>query len=256
MLKLYLDNLKIKTKLIIIFIIIKVIPVILISSIALYGINSLHSFFTKSSLDIKNTAKEVVSSTAKIAVEDSTLAINKMAQTSLEILTAQIAEHIANFLYERDDDIRILSKISPSAKLYEDFIKSKERKVTDINIKEFIFDEKSQEWIRSKDAKKEKIYEKADLIDNQNKFHRVDTYLNPTKKIPIYNEITFFDLNGIEKIKISTLDKKKKNISKKSNTYLKAEEYFKDITSLKEGEIYVSDVIGEYVSTKFLGKKI
>ncbi|MFT7004818.1 MAG: diguanylate cyclase (GGDEF)-like protein/PAS domain S-box-containing protein [Sulfurimonas sp.] len=247
------DNLKIRTKLILIFIIIKVIPVILISLIALYGVNSLHTFFNQSSLDIKKTAKEVVSSTAKIAVEDSTLAINKMAQTSLEILTAQIAEHIANFLYERDDDILVLSKITPSTKLYKDFLKSKERKITDIDLKEFVFDDKSQKWIRSKNVKKEKIYKKADLIDNQKEFHRVDTYVNPTKKIPIYKEITFFDLNGIEKIKISTLDKNKQNISKKLNTYLKAEEYFNKITSLKEGEIYVSDVIGEYVPTKLIG---
>jgi diguanylate cyclase (GGDEF)-like protein/PAS domain S-box-containing protein len=251
--KSFFDNLKIRTKLIIIFIIIKVIPVILISLIALYGINSLHTFFNKSSLDIKNTAKEVVSSTAKIAIDDSTLAINKIAQTSLEILTAQIAEHVANFLYERDDDILVLSKITPNKKLYYDFLKSKRRKVTDIDVNQFMFDDKSQKWLRKENDKKEKIYKKADLIDNQKEFNRVETYTYPSKKISIYKEITFFDLNGIEKIKISTLDKKKKNISLKINTYLKAEKYFHKISSLKEGEVYVSDVIGEYVPTKFMG---
>lgn len=253
MFKFFFNNLKIKTKLILLFIAIKVIPVILISLLALHGVNSLHSFFSQSSSDIKKTAKDIVSSVTKTAKEDSTLALNKRTQTSLEILTAQIAEHVANFLYERDDDILLLSKTTPSEKFYKDFLKAKERKVADINLDEFIFDDKSQKWMRDGDIQEEKIYTKADIKDNQKEFNRVDTFVYPSKKIPIYKEVTFFDLNGMEKIKISTLDNEKKDISQSNNTYIKAEQYFDQVTTLEKGEIYVSEVIGEYVPTKVIG---
>ena len=44
------------------------------------------------------------------------------------------------------------------------------------------------------------------------------------------------------------------NISNMKQTFVKAENYFSKIKNLKEGEIYVSDVIGEYVGTKVLGE--
>ncbi|NCD11143.1 MAG: hypothetical protein EOL93_01215, partial [Epsilonproteobacteria bacterium] len=78
------QDFKIKTKLIIIFIFIKVIPVLLVSFIALFGINELFSFFNANSLAIKKTAQEVVTSTATIAIEDSILALDKKSQNSLE----------------------------------------------------------------------------------------------------------------------------------------------------------------------------
>ena len=74
-----------------------------------------------------------------------------------------------------------------------------------------------------------------------------------TKEIPIYKEITFFDLNGNEKYKISSINEEKLNISNKKNTYVSSESYFDEISKLKKDEIYVSDVIGEYVGSKIIG---
>lgn len=247
------DNLKIRTKLILLFILIKVIPFLIIAMIALYGIDSLHTFFNQSSLEIKKTAKEVVTATANTAMKDSIEALDKRTQSSLEILTAQIAQHVANFLYERDDDIKFLSTLKPNESAYATFLKTKQRDITYIDLEEFIYDENLSSWNRQENKVYEKVYKRADLLDNQKEFHRVDTYVYPAKKIPIYKEVTFFDLNGVEKIKISALDPTKKDISQPQNTYLKAEDYFLYLSSLKEGEIYVSDVIGEYVGTKVIG---
>ncbi|RXK12018.1 two-component sensor histidine kinase, partial [Malaciobacter mytili LMG 24559] len=66
--------------------------------------------------------------------------------------------------------------------------------------------------------------------------------------------ITYFDLKGQEIYKISQIDKKLKDISKKTNTYVNSEEYYKEINKLKKEEIYVSDVIGESLKTKIIGR--
>ena len=90
------QDFNIKIKLIVIFIVIKVIPVLIISSIALFGIRSLFSFFNNSSLSIETTARDVITSTATLAIEDSILALDRKSQNSLEILSIQIAQEVAN----------------------------------------------------------------------------------------------------------------------------------------------------------------
>ena len=89
--------------------------------------------------------------------------------------------------------------------------------------------------------------------DNKKNFRYFTVDKLPTKKIPIYKEITFFDLKGKEKVKVSSLNKQKLDISKQKNTYLKAENYFEEIQKLQKGEIYVSEVIGNYVGSKIIG---
>jgi signal transduction histidine kinase/HAMP domain-containing protein len=44
-----------------------------------------------------------------------------------------------------------------------------------------------------------------------------------------------------------------KNVSSRWNTYVHAETYFKELKKLKPGEIYVSDVIGAYVGSRYIG---
>ncbi|MCL2628742.1 MAG: ATP-binding protein [Oscillospiraceae bacterium] len=79
---------------------------------------------------------------------------------------------------------------------------------------------------------------------------------------PLYDEVTFIDLDGQEVFKFvnpnSTkinypLNSDKMDVSYKSNTYIKAETYWEELQKLAPGEIYVSDVIGAYVGTNYIG---
>jgi PAS domain-containing protein len=73
---------------------------------------------------------------------------------------------------------------------------------------------------------------------------------------PLYHEMTFVDLMGQERIKVVTsplMDPELKNVSDRRNTFVKAEAYFEELKKLKVGEIYVSDVIGEYIGTNLIG---
>jgi signal transduction histidine kinase len=68
--------------------------------------------------------------------------------------------------------------------------------------------------------------------------------------------MTFVDLDGVEKIKVTTvpwLSPKLQNIKKRENTFCKAETYGSSLSRLKPGEIYVSDVIGAYVPSHIIG---
>lgn len=247
------QDLNIKTKLIIIFIFIKVIPVLLVSFIALFGINQLFSFFNTNSLAIKKTAQEVVTSTATIAIEDSILALDKKSQNSLEILSSQIAQAVANFLYERDHDLLFLAQSKPNKELYQTFFETKKRHIMDVDTQKYAYNETEKKWLYQANDAVEKHFHEANLLDNKREFQRIDPKPFHSKAIPIYKEITFLDLEGNEQIKISSLNPNNVNVSQKANTYLRAEDYFEHLPSLDKNEIYVSEVIGKYVPSRIIG---
>ena len=252
-LKRYLCNFKIRTKLIVLFVIIKVIPVLLIATIALLGMDALYQLFSHNTQQLRETTKEVVSSTASIAIEDSIIALDRKSQNSLELLSARIAQQTADFLYERDMDIRLLAKLPRSQSAYETFLKLKKRDVMVDESALYAYDEKTSQWKKQGVSKEEIVLKRALLKDNEREFHRVDPIHYDSLAIPIYKELVFFDNDGQETLKLSSLGNKLKNISLKENTYLKAEEYFQEIQGLKEGEIYVSKVIGAYVPSRIIG---
>jgi signal transduction histidine kinase/CheY-like chemotaxis protein/HAMP domain-containing protein len=64
------------------------------------------------------------------------------------------------------------------------------------------------------------------------------------------------DLDGNELIKVTTSDRmgsELKNVSDRRNTYVRAERYFEELKKMKPGDIYVSDVIGAYVRSHYIG---
>jgi diguanylate cyclase (GGDEF)-like protein/PAS domain S-box-containing protein len=252
-LKAFLSNLNIRTKLIILFIFIKVIPLILLAVITLFGIHALDVSFTENSVQLKETTKEVVSSTAEIAVADSISALDRKSQDSLEKMSNQLAHAVADFLYERDHDLLFLATVSRDKKIYENFVHSKTRSVIKEQSDLYSYDNALSIWRRSEQFADEALYKKAALPDNAREFNRIDPVEPEREGLPLYKEVTFFDLQGVEQIKVSSLDVKKKNISLPENTYIKAETYFDAVKNLKEGDIYVSEVIGAYVPSRIIG---
>jgi signal transduction histidine kinase len=247
-----MTNIKIKAKLIILFIIIKIIPLLIIAYIAVKGAKELDNYFTNSTKSLLQNTQNVITTTASKAIDDSIKMLDKKSQNNLERISYELANQIANFLYERDSDILFLSKLSLNQQVIQQFYDTKFSYLT--THEEFIYDDKSSRWISS-ETKQIKIKEdtQADLIDNKKEFHYTNPKTFQTLKTPLYKEVVFFDLKGNEKYKVSQINKNKRNISKQQNTYIKAETYFKQIQTLKKGEIYVSDVIGAYVNSKLIG---
>jgi signal transduction histidine kinase len=242
----------IKLKLIILFIILKVLPLILLTYFAIDGIKMAGDTFVNSLQENFKHNKELLKKTADQAIDDSIQALDKTSQESIERLTVTMANQIASFLYERDDDILFLSTLKPSNKLFNDFFHSKQKKI--IVNPSYKYDDKSNTWIL--EQKKSIIDDRiiTPLKENSRNFSFFDFQKISKVSLPIYKEITFIDLEGKEIYKKSSINKKLLNISNMKQTFVKAENYFSKIKNLKEGEIYVSDVIGEYVGTKVLGE--
>lgn len=247
-----MKNLSIKIKLIIIFILIKIIPLLFVSYIAYEGILKLEQYLNKSTNFLYNQSKEVISNTANASIEDSIKILDKKSQESLEKLSNEIALNIANFLYERDRDLIFLSKLELNQKVLDGFFEAKTKEITIHD--EYYYDNETNSYKTKEEIKEvERDKKTANLKDNEKEFNYIDPIDFKTKSIPIYKEISFFDLQGNEKYKVSTINNQKVNVSDSKNTFIKAEKYFDEIQKLNKNEIYVSDVIGEYIGTKVIG---
>ncbi len=246
-----MKHLSIRLKLILIFILIKVLPLTLITYLCIHGAIKLNEYYLENTEAIYIKNKQVIRATAYESISDSIEALDAKSQESIEMMTVKIASEVASFLYERDNDLLFLSSLELNQHVLENFYtsKTKEIKVTP----SYIYNNTLKSWVRIKDEGPVNIYETSQLKDNEKNFR----FINPSKiektSIPIYKEVVFFDLEGKEIYKKSSIDKLKNDISKKENTYINSENYFEKISELKKGEIYVSDVIGEYVKSNIIG---
>ena len=234
----------IQTKLILIFLAVKVIPLILLAAIAWreYAI-------------LGTTLRE-------ISINDSKAALNGIAVDNIERMTTDTAFKVADFLYNRDADILYLAGITPSEENYRRFVEKKQKRLIRKEDWQLASDGKS--WVPAvlpKAPKKGGVSSNAENND-MNGFNYRSPDVPQFVNTPLYDEVTFVDLNGNELIKAVAfsspkihypMNRKMNDISKKENTYVKAETYFHELKKLKPGEIYVSDVIGAYVGSNYIG---
>jgi len=233
-----------RTKLITIFVLVKVIPILLIVILAWHQI-----------IALGNVLKE-------IAVNDSSTALNESATENIERMTTDTAKMVADFLYGRDADIQYIADITPSEENYQQFVET--------NLGRLI---KKNQWGLASDGRSWIPVETSGMkvnggisTNHENddmdgfKYRQPEAY--EYENVPLYDEITFVDLNGMEQIKVIAssspklnypMDSEKKDVSKRENTYVKAETYFEELQELEPGEIYVSDVIGAYVGSNYIG---
>ena len=192
-----MKNLSIKLKLIIIFLLIKILPLLFIVYIAYEGVIKIDEYLTKSTNYLYNQSKEIIINTANASIEDSIKNLDKKSQESLEKVSYEIANQVANFLYERDKDILFLSKLDLNDSVLKSFYESKKREIT-IHDKYF-YDENSNNYKTNEELNVEQRDKKtATLKDNEKEFNYIDPIKYQTKVLPIYKEISFLDLNGVE----------------------------------------------------------
>ena len=242
-------NLKLRPKLILIFLVVKVIPILILTVFALTQIMSLGRLLRD------------------IAVEDSTIALNDRAREELERMTTDTAAAVANFLYQRDRNILLLASLPPSDETYKAF--STNMKSPIMTRGEWTLSEDGMSWVEKTPYVYEGSYDVSSNRENNDELHGSSFSYRPPefferyhKDVPLYDEVTFIDTKGNEIYKYVTPDSTKKNfplsaaklnVSDRVNTYVKAETYFEKLAELKPGEIYVSSVIGAYVGTNYIG---
>ncbi|MDR3152773.1 MAG: response regulator [Deltaproteobacteria bacterium] len=236
-------GMKMRGKLITIFLLVKVIPLILLAVIAWLQAN--HQ---------GDTLKD-------IAVQDSAAALNSIAVENIERMSTTAAERLADFLYARDGDVIFAASIDKTPESFRSFVEGHYGRLVRRGAYRLSEDRKSWEPLSvppELPAGRSTNRENEDMDGFRPRPPDPADFVS----VPLYDEITLLDLDGREILKYVTpgttktrwpLDEALKDVSDKANTYVKAESYFEELKSLRPGEIYVSDVIGAYVRSNFIG---
>lgn len=250
-----IQNLGIRTKLILLFILIKVIPLVLLALLAWEGVTRLGQQVSGETEQLTAEVRGTVADMGKTFSSAAERALNDRAREELERLTTDTARAIADFLYDRDQDILLAAQLQPTEHAYRRFLAHRQRKLVDPGEWELAAD--GQSWVARESRTVPHRRVEASNPENRQDFHyRVPETVVRQRLAPLFHEITFVGLDGREKLKVSATDllpRDLRDISRKENTYAKAETYFAELQKLKPGQIYVSNVIGPYVPSRIIG---
>ncbi|MCL2628743.1 MAG: hypothetical protein FWD44_08650 [Oscillospiraceae bacterium] len=120
-------KLGLRTKLIMIFVVVMLIPIIILTVITWNQLNTL-SFMLRD-----------------ISVDDSTIALNDSARDNIERMATNTSIAISEFLYQRDQDIMLLASLVPSDMSYRIF--SENRNGNLMTIGEWKLSDDKMSWV-------------------------------------------------------------------------------------------------------------
>lgn len=245
----------IRGKLIAIFVLIKVVPLVLLAWFAWHAAQQLGDEVSSRAAEMADNMLDSIKSVGKTVTDDSIRALDLRSREAIEALTTDAAKEIADFLYDRDRDIRQAATLETTEASFRRFLSERNRPLYQHGRWKLAEDGKS--WVPEKPIQHEAKVTRPILPDNAKDFHaRPPEYFGESEQRPLFVEMSFVDLNGQETIKIITgnlTEKALKNVAERANTFVRAETYFAELKKLKPGEIYVSDVIGAYVPTQQIG---
>ena len=245
----------IRSKLIALFVAIKVLPLILLAYLAWQGVEQLGMSLTQETDQLAEEVKTTVADMSARFAKESVRALDDRAREELERLTTDTARAVADFLHDRDRDILLAATLPTNEQQYKTFLETRTRFTTESGSWKLASD--GQSW--EPETKTEPAFELASSLNAENlqDFHsRPPETVRKSVKSPLYYELTYVDLNGQEHIKAAqgnVLPTDLRDVSQKANTWSKAENYFSALKALKPGQIYVSDVIGPYVPSRMIG---
>ena len=208
------------------------------------SINALETQFT---VDLAGSTDELVKASSN--------ELDLLTQHNWERLTVVIAAKVADFLYQRDHDLLFLASsldgIDNKQQMIDMFRNSRTALVT-IPAR-FQHNQNTDTWDRTTPSLMPKYSRMTGNLENSNSFQYTVPDSPQKEARPVYKEITLIDLNGQEMIKSSDINTALVQITDRRQTFAGAETYFNDIQTLREGEIYVSEVIGQYRKTHVIG---
>ena len=250
-----LGRLGIRAKLILLFVLIKVIPLVLLALLAWEGVTYLGGQVSEETETLSQKVGSTVADMGKTFSLEAEKALNDRAREKLERLTTDTARAVADFLHDRDQDLLLAAQLEPTEKAYRDFLQHRTRKLVDQGQWELAADGES--WLpRQSRTVPYRRVEASNAENRQDLHYRPPEAVLRDRSAPLFHEITFVGLDGREKLKVSAtqlLSRELRDVSKKENTYARAETYFAHLKNLKLGEIHVSDVIGPYVPSRIIG---
>lgn len=248
----------IRNKLISIFIVIKVVPLIVLAWFSWNEISTLVIKIQHQYEVAVEESKMITQQVVNLSTDNSIRALDLKSRESIERLSTDTARQVASFLYDRDQDVALAALIEPDVETYKQFLSTRNRLITVHD--QLVMDGEGEKWEFT--GTKESASLSSPTVDsptkdNEKDFHaRQPNSFHNTVNRPLYLEMTFLDLNGVEQIKVTTSDSvtgQLRDVSRKDNTYCRAETYFQYLSQLHSNEVYVSEVIGPYVKTDMIG---
>lgn len=247
----------IRGKLITLFVIIKVVPLLLLAWFAWQGQNWLAARVSDSVVDMFEDMREIARAVADSMERKAVDALDDSARESLERVTTDTARAVALFLYDRDSDIRAASALARDDAAFRRFLELRTRRIERHH--PWVLNPTQTAWVPGPEATPRYYRPNAEpsVEDNKRSFN----YRQPDERgvfydRPLFLEMTFVGLDGKERVKVTTSDltsPELRDVSRRDQTFVKAETYFQHLKDLKPGEIYVSDVIGAYLPSKIIG---
>ncbi len=227
------------SKLLVSFVVLSAVPLIVLAYLANRNLHDTGVEALRNIEEMGHINLSLIEQLGKKVIKDTVEALDAKSTEAIEVRTVDLANAIAGFLYERDNDARSLCLLDPSENSYEGFYQSHYRDVVEppSTIEAVHPPESSSTSVTSSNP------------ENSQSWRHNPPYNFKKNSIPLYHEITFVDLDGNEKIKITSRGPSKdlRNISIQRNTYCQAEDYFQSLCLLNDDEIYVSMVIGEHI---------
>ena len=251
----------IRGKLIAIFVVIKVLPLLLLALVAWTMAQRLGDTVSRQAGAMADSMLAIIRQMGDAATGDAIKALDDRAREGIERLTTDTARAVAGFLYDRDSDILQAAQVEPDEAAYRRFLAHRSRAVHRHGAWRLSDDQTRWEsagpegWDEALAADASQA-----LPDNAKSFSaRPPEYIGVPEQRPLFVEMSFIDLNGRERIKITTgelMPKALRDVSRPENTFIKAERYWPELQKLKAGEIYVSEVIGAYVGSRVIGPSL
>lgn len=245
----------IRSKLISIFVLIKVIPLIALALFAWAAATQLGDDVIDRSGRMTDGMLNTIQSVGDTVIEDSTEALNDRSREAIERLTTDTAQAVANFLYDRDQDIRLATLLKPDEESYRQFLMGKSRDLYQHGKWQLSTDQ--THWQPVDQIEPLQVQTTAELEANARQFNkRTPEFKGQKVSVPLYREITLIGLDGREQLKVTTNQDQSPPLidaRDRSQTFAKAERYWDELQELKPGQIYVSEVIGEYVKSSVIG---
>lgn len=248
-----IDSMGIRNKLIAIFVAIKVVPLVLLAWYAWQAAQGLGDSVSFRAVQMADAMRITQQQTGKTANEDAVRALDERSREAIEAQTTDLAKRLADFLYDRDKDLLAAAALDPSDASYRRFLAARVRETYEQG--NYKPSEDGKSWVAVETAREANPV-KPPLQDNAKDFHiRLPEDYGNRKVRPLFLEMSFVDTNGVEKVKIvqGEMQPGLRDISRRENTFVKAETYWPELKKLKPGELYVSEVIGAYVRPHWIG---
>ncbi|MET7013578.1 sensor histidine kinase [Uliginosibacterium flavum] len=251
-------SLGLRAKLVLIFVVIKLIPLVLLAWLAWSAAHQLAVALGSRATGMADTMVGAIREVGDKVTTDAIKALDDRSREGMERLTTDIARSLAAFLYERDNDIRSVAQLEPGEAAYRQYLQGQRREHFAHAPWQLSADGSKWEPVTPLTPDSALLADPAQTLpDNARSFStRAPDYLGQRELRPLFLEISFVDLNGRERVKVEAgtlLSPQLRDVSRSANTFVKAENYWPELKRLKPGEIYVSEVVGAYVPSHVVG---